>query len=160
MKIKELRETLVHFTKPEYDDFDIALWDYNNQRDVEWTAGMYAFSKPDKRLTFPVKVEPVDGKTIDERLKRIMPIDKRLERMMEEVKNDTKPAEEDDETKDINYDARMFVNLLDIIKVWAGYDDRYGTTGDSEIDEYYHEVVNWIKSKESAIISNLKSKEE
>lgn len=156
MKIKELREILIHFTNPEYDDFDIALWDYNNQRDVEWSAGMYAFSKPDKRLTFPVKVEPVDGVTIDERLKG----------MMEKVKNDTKPAEEDkpveedDEVRDTYYDARMFVRLLDIIKVWAGYDDRYGTTGDSEIDDDYHEVVNWLKSKESAIISSLKSKEE
>jgi hypothetical protein len=156
MKIKELQEILIHFTDPKYDDFDVVLWDYSNQRIIEWPEGMYALSKPEKSLTFPVKVEPVDGVTIDERLKR----------MMEKVKNDTKPTEEDkpveedDEAKDVNYDARMFVRLLDIIKVWAGYDDRYGTTGDSEIDDDYYEVVDWLKSKESAIISNLKSKEE
>lgn len=45
---------------------------------------MYAFSKPDKCLTFPVEIEPVDGETIDKRLKR----------MMEEVKNDTKTVED------------------------------------------------------------------
>ena len=171
MKIKELREILIHFTKPEYDDFEVLLWDYNNQRVIEWPEGMYALSKPDKRLTFPVKVEPVDGETIDERLKRMMDeqtIDERLKRMMDEVKYEKlampktaeKDVEKDDEAKNVNYDARMFDNLLDIIKVWAGYDDRYDTTGDSEIDEYYHEVTNWIKSKKDAIISSLKSKEE
>ena len=71
MKIKELKEILKHFEGREWDDFDIKLWDYNNQREIEWEGGSHAFSKPEKKLTFPVKVPPIDGKTIDERIKEL-----------------------------------------------------------------------------------------
>lgn len=68
MKIKDLCEILKHYEGREYDDWEIELWDYNNQREVKWTGGTYASSKTDKKISFPVTVEPVDGKTIDERI--------------------------------------------------------------------------------------------
>lgn len=71
MTIRELREIIVHFQDREYDDYDVTLFDYNGQQDLKW-GGSYAFSKTDKRLVFPVSVPPVDGITIEERLKKII----------------------------------------------------------------------------------------
>lgn len=69
--IKDLREILVHFQEPEYDDYEFVLWDFNNQREAR-IAGGYSFSKPDKKLCIPIELEPVDGVSITERLKSIV----------------------------------------------------------------------------------------
>lgn len=84
MTIKDMREILVHFTDHEYDDYEVELFDFNNQRKLEWLEGCHSFSKPEKRITFPVRVEPVDGETID----------KRLERMIKSVQNSSKNDKE------------------------------------------------------------------
>ncbi len=72
MTVKFLREVLKHYEDKEYDDWNIALFDYNNQRSLEVLDGTYASSKESKIISFPVKVEPVDGVTIDERLKKVL----------------------------------------------------------------------------------------
>ena len=72
MKLKYVKEILKHYNGPEYDDWDIEFWDYNNQRTINVGEGMYSSSKTDKRIVFPVSVEPVDGITIDERLKKFI----------------------------------------------------------------------------------------
>ena len=72
MTVKFLREVLKHYEDKEYDDWNIALFDYNNQRSLEVLDGTYASSKESKIISFPVKVEPVDGVAIDERLKKIL----------------------------------------------------------------------------------------
>lgn len=72
MKIKELKEILMHYQGREYDDWDLKLWDYNNQRELNWPSGTYSSSKPDRSITFPVSVEPVDGEEIDSRMKRLI----------------------------------------------------------------------------------------
>ncbi len=72
MTIKDLREILIHYQDRKYDDWEIILFDYNNQRVINWLDGTYASSRTDKRITFPVKVEPIDGETVDERIKRII----------------------------------------------------------------------------------------
>ena len=71
MKIKELKEILKHYEDGEYDDWEIKLWDYNNQRELVWNGGSYAASKPEKYISFPIKVDPVDGVTIEERVKKL-----------------------------------------------------------------------------------------
>ena len=71
MKIKDIKELLKHYGGEEYDDWDIVLWDYNNQRELKWLGGTFASSKPDKHICFSVEVEPVDGKTIDQRIKEL-----------------------------------------------------------------------------------------
>ena len=71
MTIKDLREILVHFQDNKYDDYEIVLWDYNHQQKLQW-GGMHGLSHPNKELTFPVNVTPVDGVTIDERIKKLM----------------------------------------------------------------------------------------
>ena len=70
MTIKDLREILIHFEDRQYDDFEVAFWDYNHQQKLNW-AGGYSLSKPHKALTLPVEVPPVDGVTIFERLKQL-----------------------------------------------------------------------------------------
>lgn len=72
MTVKFLREVLKHYEDKEYDDWKIELFDYNNQRSLEVLDGTYASSKESKIISFPVKVEPVDGVTIDERLKALL----------------------------------------------------------------------------------------
>lgn len=71
MTIKDLREILIHFQDNKYDDYEIVLWDYNHQQKLQW-GGMHGLSHPNKELTFPVNVTPVDGVTIDERIKKLM----------------------------------------------------------------------------------------
>lgn len=71
MTIKDLREILIHFQDNEYDDYEVVLWDYNHQQKLQW-GGMHGLSHPNKELTFPVNVTPVDGVTIDERIKKLM----------------------------------------------------------------------------------------
>lgn len=71
MTIKDLRDILIHFQDSEYDDYEIVLWDYNHQQKLQW-GGMHGLSHPNKELTFPVNVTPVDGVTIDERIKKLM----------------------------------------------------------------------------------------
>ena len=71
MTIRDLKDVLIHFQDREYDDWEVVLWDSNNQRSLEWGGG-YAFSKPNKRITFPIEAEPIDGEAIDERIKRII----------------------------------------------------------------------------------------
>lgn len=77
MKLKDLREILKHYEGKEYDDWDITLFDFNNQRTLNVTDGMYSSSKETKAIVLPVDVDPVDGETIDKRIKRLM----------EEIKN-------------------------------------------------------------------------
>lgn len=55
MTIKELREILVHFQDREYDDYEVELWDYKHQQPLGWSVS-HGFSKPEKRLIFPVNV--------------------------------------------------------------------------------------------------------
>jgi hypothetical protein len=55
MTIKDLREILIHFQDREYDDYEVELWDYKHQLPLKWNVS-HGFSKPDKRLTFPVDV--------------------------------------------------------------------------------------------------------
>ena len=71
MKIKDIKELLKHYQDKEYEDWEIVLWDYNNQRKIEWNGGTFASSKPDKEICFSVTMEPVDGKTIDQRVKEL-----------------------------------------------------------------------------------------
>jgi len=72
MKIKDLREIIKHFESREYDDWDVKLWDYNNQRNIKWPGGCYGFSKDNKYITFTVDVPPVDGKKIDDRIEQLL----------------------------------------------------------------------------------------
>ena len=72
MTVKFLREVLKHYQDSKYDDWEVNLFDYNNQRDLHVNDGMYSSSKETKSITFTVEVEPVDGETIDERVKRLM----------------------------------------------------------------------------------------
>ena len=72
MKLRFIKELMKHYGGHEYDDWDIEFWDYNNQRAINVSEGMYSSSKPDKKIVFPVTVEPVDGITIDERLKKFV----------------------------------------------------------------------------------------
>lgn len=71
MTIKDLREILIHFEDRKYDDYEVVLWDYNHQEKLQW-GGMHGLSHPDKELTFPVTVSPVDGVTVDERIKKVI----------------------------------------------------------------------------------------
>ena len=71
MTIKDLREILIHFTESKYNDYEVRLWDYQNQRELSWGPS-HSLSHPDREITFPVTVEPVDGVDIDERLKKIV----------------------------------------------------------------------------------------
>ena len=70
MTIKDLRDILIHFQDSKYDNYEIVLWDYNQQQELDWGFG-YGLSHPDKKLTFPVHVQTVDGETIMERLKKL-----------------------------------------------------------------------------------------
>ena len=56
MTVKFLREVLKHYEGKEYDDWEIKLFDFNNQRNLK------------------VNVEPVDGETIDQRVKRLLSV--------------------------------------------------------------------------------------
>lgn len=56
MTIKDLREILIHFQERKYDNYKVELWDYENQRELDW-GGMYALSHPDKKLTFSVNAK-------------------------------------------------------------------------------------------------------
>lgn len=71
MTIKELQDIIIHFQDSEYDDFEVVLFDYNNQRELSWGPS-YAFSKPQKQLTFPITCPPVDGIQIEERLRKVI----------------------------------------------------------------------------------------
>ena len=71
MTIRDLREILIHFTDRKYDDYKVVLWDFQNQRELDW-GGSHGLSHPEKRLTFPVSAEPVDGVDIEARLKKIV----------------------------------------------------------------------------------------
>lgn len=72
MKIKDIKEILKHYDGSEYDDWELSLWDYNNQREIKWDGGSYASSKETKSITFPVNVPPFDGVSLTERLKAII----------------------------------------------------------------------------------------
>lgn len=71
MTIKDLRDILVHFEDRKYDNYEVILWDYNHQEKLGWGGG-YSLSHPDNKLCFPVTVTPIDGVTIDERLKKLV----------------------------------------------------------------------------------------
>jgi len=71
MTVKDLREIMIHFQDRKYDNYKISLWDFQNQRKLHWNLS-YGLSHPDKELSFPVTVEPVDGVQIEERLKKIV----------------------------------------------------------------------------------------
>ena len=60
MTIKELRDILIHFQGKEYDDWEVVLWDYKNQKKWDWSVS-HSFSKPNKKLTFPI-YEPLNKK--------------------------------------------------------------------------------------------------
>ncbi len=70
MTIKDLREILIHLQDKKYDDYEVVLWDYNQQQELCWGFG-YSLSHPQKKLNFPVDVPTVDGETIMERLKKL-----------------------------------------------------------------------------------------
>lgn len=72
MTIKDLKEILMHYQDRKYNDWEIKLWDYNNQREVNFLEGTHASSNETKSITFPVMIDPVDGEDIDERLKRLI----------------------------------------------------------------------------------------
>lgn len=84
MTIKDLREILIHYEDKQYDDWNVTLFDYNNQRTLKVSSGMYSSSKETKSLTIPVEVEPVDGETIDKRIRRLM---EEIKKRDEEIKN-------------------------------------------------------------------------
>ena len=69
MTIKDLKDILIHFQDRKYDDYEVVLWDYNNQQELDW-GGMWGLSHPDRNLCFSVNVPTVDGITILERLKK------------------------------------------------------------------------------------------
>lgn len=73
MTIKDLREILLHFEDRKYDNYKVVLWDYNHQQELNWGGG-YAFSKPEKKLSFAIEVPPVDGITVFERLKQLQDV--------------------------------------------------------------------------------------
>lgn len=75
MTIKDLREILIHFQDRKYDDYEVVLWDYNHQQELVW-GGMHSLSHPNKQLSFPVEVPPVDGITVFERLKQLNDVQK------------------------------------------------------------------------------------
>lgn len=70
MTIKDLKGLLIHFNDRKYDDYEVVLWDYNHQQELNW-GGMHTLSHPNKKLSFPVEVPPVDGITVFERLKQL-----------------------------------------------------------------------------------------
>lgn len=70
MTIRDLREILIHFQDREYDDYEVVLWDYNNQQKLGWSPS-HALSHPSKELTFPVTVPPSDGVDVFEKLKQL-----------------------------------------------------------------------------------------
>lgn len=72
MTVKFLREILKHYEDHQYDDWEVELFDYNNQRVLHVSEGTYASSKDSRSITFPVDVEPVDGVTIDKRIRKLM----------------------------------------------------------------------------------------
>ena len=71
MTVKELKDILIHFQDTKYDDYNVILWDYNHQQELQW-GGMHGLSHPNKTLTFPVNVPPVDGETVMEKLKKLI----------------------------------------------------------------------------------------
>ena len=71
MTIKDLREILKHYEDSKYDDWEVSLWDYNQQQELEW-GGTYASSKPDKKLQFPVRVVIAGQDEIFERIQKIL----------------------------------------------------------------------------------------
>lgn len=75
MTIRDLREILLHFEDRKYNDYEVILWDYNQQQALDW-GGSYSLSHPNKTLCFPVEVTPVDGITIFERLKQFENVQK------------------------------------------------------------------------------------
>ena len=83
MTVEFFREVLKHYEGHQYDDWEVQFFDYNNQRTIHIADGMYSSSKDTKSITFPVEVEPVDGETINKRLKRLM-------EEIENQKNNTK----------------------------------------------------------------------
>lgn len=85
MTIKFLREVLKHYEDREYDDWNVVLFDYNNQRNLIVLDGTYAASKDSKTLSFPVLAPPVDGITIDKRVDAML---KRMQKFSKEVKDD------------------------------------------------------------------------
>ena len=70
MTIRDLREILIHFEDKKYDNYEVVLWDYNNQQTLGWGAS-YALSHPEKELTFPVTVPPCDGVDVFDRLLKL-----------------------------------------------------------------------------------------
>ena len=72
MTIKELKEILIHFNGKEYEDYNIILWDFENQRELKPLSGCHASDKVNKTLCFPVSVPPVDGKHIFDKIKELV----------------------------------------------------------------------------------------
>lgn len=70
MTIKDLKDVLVHY-QGEEENYEVVLWDYNNQRALEWNVS-HSSSKVSKQLVFPVKVDPVDGEEVFSKLRRLV----------------------------------------------------------------------------------------
>ena len=70
MTLRDIKDFIAVFEDSECDDYEIILWDYNHQQKLK-TGGGYSLSHPDKEITIPVDVPPVDGVTIFERLKQL-----------------------------------------------------------------------------------------
>ena len=70
MTIKDLREILKHYEERKYDDWEFVIWDYQNQRRLEWLGG-YSSSNDDETLAISVINEPDDGVDIMDKLKKL-----------------------------------------------------------------------------------------
>ena len=69
--IRDLKEILIHFQDRKYDEYEVVLWDYNNQQKLSWGGG-YALSHPEKELSFPITVPPADGVAVTEKLRKLI----------------------------------------------------------------------------------------
>lgn len=54
MKIKELKDLMMHFEDPKYDDYEVVFWDYARQKRMDGHFG--GLSHPDKEISIPIAV--------------------------------------------------------------------------------------------------------
>jgi len=69
MTIREMRDLLKIYEDSKYDKWEIKLWDYENQRELNWNIS-HSASNITKDITFPVTVPPIDGISIFEKIKK------------------------------------------------------------------------------------------
>ena len=54
MKIKEIKDLMMHFAESKYDDYNVVFWDYSRQRKMDGHFG--ALSHPEKEISIPIGV--------------------------------------------------------------------------------------------------------